>query len=246
MAPLAPTYSALDIIKIALRSLNSLASGEEVDAPTAQDALIILNHMIDSWNAEGLMVFTTEKQVYPFVAGQQIYTYGPGGDFDAVRPQWIDSANLMLLNNPTFPVELPLALITNDQWQNTILKQLQANLPSGVYDDGGNPLRTLTYWGVPAGAISAILWVRTPLSSFQLLTTKLGFPHGYKEAIKYNLAVRLAAENFGDLTTALAAIAVESKALIQISNIKPVVLKCDDAVIGQGGWVPIYGGAWRP
>jgi hypothetical protein len=48
------TITALDIIKRALRLIGIVASGESVASDEAQDGLMSLNAMIDSWKAQGI------------------------------------------------------------------------------------------------------------------------------------------------------------------------------------------------
>jgi hypothetical protein len=48
------------------------------------------------------------------------------------------------------------------------------------------------------------------------------FPPGYEEALYSNLAIRLAADGFGELTPALAALANESLGRIKGANLFPV------------------------
>ncbi len=73
----------LTLISGALRSLGALASGEPVEASAANDALIMLNDMIDQWSNEKMMLFCVQEAIHELVASQYIYTIGPGGSVGA-------------------------------------------------------------------------------------------------------------------------------------------------------------------
>ena len=63
------------------RSLRLIGAVEEGETPTpalAEDCLIALNQMIDSWNTERLSVFTTQDQVFTWPAGKAYRTLGAG------------------------------------------------------------------------------------------------------------------------------------------------------------------------
>src|SRR5690242_5956509 len=87
-------YTSLDLIKSALRLAGVLGTGETPSAAEGQDALVILNQMLDSWNAERLMIYTVARQVFSLVANKQAYTLGSGGDFDTPRPPKIEYVSI--------------------------------------------------------------------------------------------------------------------------------------------------------
>ena len=82
--------TAGDQINRALRLLGILAEGETPSASMSQDALIALNQMIDSWNTERLMVYSTIDQIFTWPAGFIERTLGPTGDFAGQRPVLLD------------------------------------------------------------------------------------------------------------------------------------------------------------
>lgn len=77
------SQTALDLIIGALRNINSLEAGEVPNASDAEDALQILNDMIDSWTLEKLFIFSSTENRFIFVPGQYQYTIGNpvGGTF---------------------------------------------------------------------------------------------------------------------------------------------------------------------
>lgn len=138
--------TALDLINGALRLINVIAAGETLDTGSANDALAAFNDMADSWNADRLTIFTTQINDFPLTLSKQTYTLGTGGDFDIPRPAAIDAMSSILLENPDNPMEVPIAIYTTQDWQQKVpVKVVDGNFPLICYDDGGFPLRKLTF-----------------------------------------------------------------------------------------------------
>lgn len=234
---LAPSITAQGVITSAMRLIGAVASGETPTTDELNDGLSVLNDMIDGWNAESLMIFTNGNyQEFPLTVGQQDYTMGLGGDFNTTRPAEIERMGIVSLNNPAQPLELPMAYLTQAQWASIPVKLINSTLPLAVYDDGGFPLRTLHFRYIPLIPCNVRVYSWTPLSYFYNLSNSYSFPPSYAKAIRYNLAVDLAAE-FGienamqfQLVTAQA---IESKAIIKRKNSKLLDLKCDSALVGN-------------
>ena len=223
-----------DIITSAMRLIGALEAGEVPTADEAQLGLMVTNNMLDAFAAERLMVFTISIAEYPLVVGQQVYTLGPGGNFNAVRPSRIDRITIVYLANPSQPLEIPLEYLTDAQWAAIPVKNIPTTLPSQVYDDGAYPLRNLSIWGVPTVINNIRVYSWQALTQFTTLDTNLLFPPGYFEAIRYNLAIRLAPEFQEQADPQILALAAESKARVKSINIPIVDLRCDSALTGGG------------
>jgi hypothetical protein len=92
---------AIDLISGALRSIGALAAGEPVDASTANDALGMLNDLLDMWSNEKLMVYYTTEIVFPLVGGQYQYTIGPTGQIKAVFTGSISAQGVLTVTGLT-------------------------------------------------------------------------------------------------------------------------------------------------
>jgi hypothetical protein len=66
-----------DIISGSLKDIGALEAGEVPNADAAQDALFMLNSMIDQWSNEEMMVFNMTEIIFNVVPGQIQYTIGP-------------------------------------------------------------------------------------------------------------------------------------------------------------------------
>lgn len=231
-------------IASALRLIGAISAGETPEAQEATDALFVCNQMLDSWNAERLMIFTILRSVFTLVVNQQVYTLGIGGDFSIPRPARIEQFSIIQQPLATQPLELAMAILNYQQWQQIPVKNTPTSLPQAVYPDMAFPLINLNFWGVPTIPNDIAIYSWQPLTQFTALTADLELPPGYAEAIRYNLALRLGPEwlgpswNPGPFVTQNA---VESKARVKSINIVPLEMVCDSAVVsperGYYNWI---------
>ena len=66
-----------DIISGALKDIGALEAGEVPTNDAAQDALQMLNLLVDQWSNENMMVFNIQEIIWNVVPGQVQYTIGP-------------------------------------------------------------------------------------------------------------------------------------------------------------------------
>lgn len=223
--------TARDIIKSALRQIGQYAVGETPTDQEAFDGLTCLNDMVDAWNSERLFIFTNNRVSFTLPSGQQTRTLGPSGQWNMARPAKIDEMSVVVNN-----IEYPVDYFTEEaEWQAIWLKNVTSSWPSKCWDDSGFPLRTLSFWPIPnTGDVTVVFYPWVPLSSFASLNTNNTFPPGYAEAIKYNLALRLAVEFPGQvIPDALPMLAAEAKGRIKSANIPRIDLSCDPAAAGD-------------
>jgi hypothetical protein len=234
--------TVLDVISSALRLIGVLASGETPSAAEQADSLAVFQDMVDSWNAERLMIYTVPRLVFPLVSGQQVYTYGaqtippsfPPPDFNADRAPSIERMGIIFLGNEAQPLELPLQYLTTAQWQEIPVKNIQSSLPQYCWDDNAFPWRNLSFWPIPNTQVDITIYPWAVLTTPANLTTELAFPPGYQKALRYNLAVDLAMEFPGtslQLIQGVAAIAQEAKSIVKTINTPIIDLRCDPAVV---------------
>lgn len=219
----------------ALRLIGAIGTGETPTAVEFADALEAANDMLDSWLAERLMAFSIAIQEFPLVGGQQTYTYGPGGNFNALRPAKIERVSIVSLNNPAQPLELPIPYFTDWDWQNVPVKLIGSALPMGVYDDGNYPLRNLSFWTFPTTVSNFRAYVWQQLTEFSDLTTDVQFPPAYRKAIVYNLALELGPEWGFPPSQSVIALALDSKAIVKSINLPVIQSFGDPALCGDGG-----------
>jgi hypothetical protein len=241
--------SALDIVKRALRLSNNLASGENPTSAEAEDGLNALNGMIDAWQIERLMIYTIQRvttdvtgKVLALTPSAQSYAVGQGPQtqypqFNIPRPPRIENVSILYLANPNQPLEIPMEMLTKDQWAAIPVKNIQSTIPLQCWNDLSFPSMILNFWCIPSIVNNIALYCWNALSFFPDLNTKLLFPPGYVEALVYSLGIRLAAEWTPDLPIppALPPLAASAIAKIKSFNQPILNLKCDPALSNPRG-----------
>lgn len=223
-----------DLISDALKSLGVLAAGENIEAGDAQDALVSLNDMLETWNNDNLKVYSINRQVFPLTVGVQDYTLGTGGTFNIPRPNWIQ--NVSIIPDASAPtLEIPIDMLRDEQWRNVAVKSLTSTFPTLVYPHGDFPLNTLSFWPAPSAACSAVLYTPVHVSAFATINDTVSFPNGYREALRFGLALRLA-PNYGiEPSATIVSLAMNALNWIRKVNWTPDELTVDNALLGKRG-----------
>lgn len=222
------SMTALALISSSLRLVGILSSGESPSASESNDALTVLNDLIDSWSNESLLIPNKIREVFALVAGQQTYTMGTGGNFNTTRAQKIETALIQLAQNSPV-MELPMKILTKEEYASVILKTLTSTFPLYMYAEGAYPLDNLNFWPVSNTTVNnVVLYSWKPLAELTLLTTLLSLPPGYERALRYALAMELAPEYGRAVPDTTIALAIESKAVIKRMNFKPRFLQVDN------------------
>lgn len=220
------TIVTLDLIKSSLRLVNAIAIGETPTAQETQDALRVLNNLLETWSTENLTVLTQESQTFTFVPGQASYKIGVGGNWVGTRPIQIGSAYTRYQGT-----DFPLEEVTDD-WYNLIAtKNQQSQIPCWFKYDADFPLGTITLWPVPNVASTMTITSNKQFASIPSSATTLVLAPGYERALRYALAVDLAPEFQVLVPQIVADVARGSKAAIKRANIKPIVSRADPALM---------------
>lgn len=218
-----------DILTDALLQIGVLDPSEAIQPEAASAALRELNRMIASWNAEDLMVYTVDREVYPLIIGKQFYTIGTGGDFNAPRPVVIDMASVLISGST---VELPIEIYNDEQWRDTTVKQVNSSFPLVMWANGNYPLNTLAFWPIPQGDCSLVLYAWGQTSAFSDVNATVSFPQGYEDALVQNLAVRLAPVYGAQPNPVTVQQSAATKARIKRINWEPVYRSADSVLLG--------------
>jgi hypothetical protein len=238
--------TVLDLVKSSLRLIGQLGPGRGAGASELADALLVLNSMIEAWNTERLNVFTIARDVYTVTAGRQVNTIGVGGNFNAPRPTRIESAGI--LYSAGAALESPLRLLDSDEWARVPIKSITSALPGSLYNDGAYPLANLYLFPVPSIGLQIALYTWRALGGFGSTAENVTFPPGYADAIRYNLACRLAPEWGRPIRPDVLELAQRSLASIKRLNRPMPTLDCDPAILrrgsgGAGSGAFLFGGA---
>lgn len=237
-----------EIITGSLRLINVVQVNETPTAADIDISLESLRGMLGGWSADRLSVFLLKQYYFPTVAGQKEYTLGTGGDWNIPRPMSIERATLtyngqitlnpltglyqLSTNNNT--LDIPMEGLTDAQYAAIPVKNQQATYPVKYYDNGNFPLRVVSVWPVPTTNQPITLWLWQPLWSPDTLDQELQFPRGYERAIRYNLAVELAAEFGKSVQAEVQTIATTSYGTIKRGNSRNQIMTGDMAITAPG------------
>lgn len=218
----------LDLIKSSLRLARVLAAGETPNADEANDSLLVLNDMLEDWSTERLAVWGAANETFTTVGGQATYTIGPSGNFNTARPVRIADAYC------TFGgVDFHIDMVNQEQYNLIAIKSMQQPIVEQMLYVNDFPLGRITLWPVPTAAIPLVLSTDRVLTSPVTLATSLSGPPGYLKALRYSLAVELAAEFGMEAPATVLGIALDSKRNYKAANQTPVVARCDDALVAD-------------
>jgi hypothetical protein len=228
--------TVLDLIGSSMRLFGAR---ETPDAEEAQDALAILNEIVDDWGNERLTMYTSSRAVFPIAAGQQVYLIGPSGaDWTAPRPPYFDNAGLLLLNSdPTQDLERPIKILTRDEFRRERIKSLQSTLPTKLYYQPDSPNGTVWLWPAPTQANQIAIYTPTAITQFTSIHQTISFPPGYQRTLRYALAVAYAPEFGRECSPSVQETANDTKTSLKRKNLVSQVgrLRCDPAMRSHGG-----------
>lgn len=216
-----------DIISGSLRLLEVLGAGEAPTAEDAADCLKSLNAMIASWSIDGKKIWTESIDTFTLTSGTASYTLGTGGTLNASLPVKIKTMTLGTVGTQPSILDMLSVEEYADQSDDNL-----SGIPLGVYNSGGYPLQTLYFTCKPDQAYELKIYGEKPLSAYSSINDTFIAPPGVERAIKYNLAVEVAAEYGKTPKPDVKKIAQQSKAALeaQYANID-APLSVDDALL---------------
>ena len=234
---MAVTVAPSSIINRALRLIGALASGETPTAAEQADALAALNQMIDGWATQRLTIPAVNRYQFPVSASVGSYTLGPTGTWVVpVRPERLDHAALVL-KSATPNVEIPIHVMTDDEYALISVKTLTTTLPTQIYynanvANSANGVVSLL-WPVPTITTNDVaIYIADALAQFADATTPITTPAGYVEALTFNLAEALGPEFGVEVPATVSSKAIRTLASLKANNVKPVELGMDPGFLG--------------
>lgn len=212
-----------------------LGDNETMNPSQATNGLLCLQELIDSWNADNLNIFTINILMRPVIGNQTVYTFGPGGDFDLpTRPAALNGAWFRQVTVTPF-VDTPIYLISETDWGNVTSKGITGNIAQYGYYDQGYPLASLYVWPIPNSGGNIVVHAQQMLNSTVALTDNFNLPPAYAQAIRFNLAMLLCAENGIEPSMTVLNTSVRAKRLIEENNGQMLQrMNFDAAAMGSG------------
>jgi len=217
-----------------------LAEGETPSAETSQDALTAMNQMIDSWNTERLMIYSTQDQVFTWPADTLTRTLGPTGDFVGNRPVLLEDSTYF--RDPSTNVSFGIKLINQQQYNGIAVKTVTSTYPQVMWVNMQNPDISMTIYPRPNRALEWHFVSVQELTQPATLATNLYFPPGYLRAFKYNLACEIAPEFGVEPPPTVARIAMVSKRNIKRINNPDDIMSMPYSLVATRQRFNVYAG----
>lgn len=190
-------------------------TGEALSADEASDALETLNDMLSGWSNSNLLITAHTRESFNLTGGDGVYTIGTGQDFNTVAPLHIVSA---FTRDQT--IDYPMEPITDVEYDALVQKGDTSGRPYyWNYDNAG----TIRIYPIPNQSYELHILSEKPITTL-LASDTLAFKPGWERAIRYNLAIELAAEYGMEVPRAVEKIAATSLAEIkrQTSRKRPI------------------------
>lgn len=204
-----------------------------ITSPTSTEddnALEMLNNMLGLWGSDFLVSGVTRESL-SLVVGTAEYTIGSGGDLDTVRPLSIKNCYLKDSDDYSYPVDVNMSA----KDYNRISSKTLESRPTELYFIPEYPLAKIIFNCESDKTYTAYFEFWKEFTEFAALNTAFNFPNEYKEAMVYNLAVRLAEDN--SLTVSQPAIESAYQSLALISRLsainRPAAISRFDFAIGS-------------
>ena len=232
--------TASELINGALRLLGVLAEGETPSAATADDALVAMQQMIDSWSTERLSIFTTQEQVFTWPAGSLSRTLGPTGDFVGNRPILMDDSTYFV--DPSNGISFGIKLINQQQYDGIAVKTVTSSYPQVMWINTNYPNVDLHVYPVPTRALEWHFISVDPLDAPVTQSTVIAFPPGYLRAFRYNLACEIAPEFGVEPSPQVQRIAMTSKRNLKRINNPGDVMSIPYSIVGTRQRFNIFAG----
>ena len=224
-----------DIVTASLRLLGVIATGETPEAEDLQDSREALNLMLGNWSAKRLLVPVLTEENFTLVVGTGTYTIGTGATFSTARPIRIESAFIRDSEN----IDTPLEIISRDKYNDRVLKTTEGRPEDLFYEDTyANGTIKLLY--VPDEAYTLFINSWKAFTQFSALDTTISLPDEYLEALKYNLAVRIAPEYEISVRPEVVGIALDTYKTLKNLNAPDMTAEMDDALLYRNTYSDTY------
>lgn len=237
------TFTGTQLVSKALTLVGAIATGEAPSAAEAQDALLILNGLLDTFANQRLAMPASGRDVFTTVDNQSTYTVGPGADFNITpKPIRIDYASVLSLNaSPSF--EIPMQALDEQSYAGITIKDETSTFPSNYFYNATQGVNgSLFLWQTPtqSATYQIVLYTPTQLAQFPSLNTTVTMNAGYYRMLYYNLAVELAPAFYKALDPQIVRLAVSSLADIKRTNLQMIDLDTSSSLPGTSGIYSIY------
>jgi hypothetical protein len=188
------------------------------NAAEAADALDALNLMLADWATSPGGLYKTTRENFTTVASTKEYAIGTGQTWNSAVPIRIMQA-FTRTDNVDYPIEVYYSL---NEYANIPLKSTTSRPDRLFFERTSATVGTLLFYMTPDAAYDVHIWSHKALAEYASISDTLALPFEYEPAIKWNLAVDLAAEFGIDIKTQTAVRAEESLMALKRMHAHPM------------------------
>lgn len=204
-----------------------------ISTDKSNKALVSLNNMLGVWSIDELIAPFRIMESFSLVVGQASYTIGASANFSTTRPLEIVEAYIRDSSN----VDHALEQIDQRRYSDLTNKTVDGR-PGRFYYDPQYPLGKIYFDSEPLAVETLYIISEKPFTELATLATAVSLSNFYKEALVFNLAVRLALDEQITLDPAVLVIATSGKNAIENYMAKDKLkrtAKMDNALTYRGG-----------
>lgn len=200
------------------RAIRLLTTNRTPSTDELAEALEALNARVDTLKNEPLFAWSRQIESLSLVATQYVYTIGPSGDLNTVRPVEIEDAWIEDSGN-----SYDVRIITDPEYDAIRDKTSTANWPRRINYKATMPTGRLTVWRVPTATSTLKLLTRVVPTSFSAQSDSLSYPPGWEELFVSELAIVLAPEYDVPVPQSVLAMSARARNGVKISNVRPII-----------------------
>lgn len=220
------------LLRSAIKAASSVDSHTTIDPTEYEDALESCNMMLKLWATQGVIIHHVITEQFNLVVGQASYTIGDTANFNTSRPNQI-TGGFVRVSDTDYPIQI----IDRDRYNS--LRKTDTGIPQYLYYYPTYPIATIYLYKVPDETYLMSIDSIKPLTEL-VLDADLNLPPEYEEAIKWNLAVRLAPDY---KTTPRQDVVMMAKQSYNALSIQPIPAAfCNDAPGIRADRYSIYAG----
>ena len=225
-----------ELITDALVDIGVLQPGETSDAPQAQQALRVVQRMIDAWGADRLTFAAQLRTTFTLTSGTATVSIGPDtATVTMARPLSINRLSYVVPSSSP-AVEVPIGLLDQDSYANVSIKTLTSGYPLQAFYQ--TPMTSangsLFFWPTVDQDVTIALYTPEAVGVPATLNTDLIGPAGYLEAYLFQLEMRLCTPFGVTPPPLLPGMAAQAFINMKRPNVMPAQLSMDPAL--HPGW----------
>lgn len=201
-------------VEAAMREIHALSEAEQASADQIRDGVDILRDLLAQWSMSNLMIPFVTRTSLVGDSTKASYSWGPGGDINAVAPVDVTAVSYSLGGGPS-----PLMEASETEFASRSLYNSPGH-PNWFFFER-QPTPILHFNSAPFGGLFSIV-SKAYLPDLNSLTASMELPPEYNRIVRTNLAIEFCPSYEKEPSAALVSVATESKMVVLRRNATPI------------------------